>query len=48
MNDKKKKYVVPEAEVVDFAAEDVILTSLAKNDNAATWDSPTNPENEAW
>lgn len=29
MNDKKKKkeYVVPEADVVEFANEDVILTS---------------------
>ena len=29
MNDKKKKkeYVIPEAEITKFAAEDVILTS---------------------
>lgn len=48
MDDKKKKYVVPEAEVVDFATEDIILTSLARNDAVAEWDNPSNPENEKW
>ena len=48
MDDKKKKYVAPEAETVNFAAEDVIATSLARNDAAADWDNPSNPENEAW
>lgn len=28
MNDKKKKFAVPEAEVVDFANEDIITSSL--------------------
>lgn len=36
MDDKKnKKYVIPEAEVIDFAVEDIILTSLAHDANDA-------------
>ena len=27
MDDKKKKYVIPEAVVVDFAMEDIVTTS---------------------
>ena len=29
MDDKKKKYVIPEAEITEFNAEDIIVTSLA-------------------
>lgn len=29
MNDKKKKYIIPEAEVVDFSKEDIITLSSA-------------------
>ena len=28
MDDKKKKFVIPDAEVVDFAMEDIITESL--------------------
>ena len=31
---KKKKYVIPEVEIVDFSADDIILTSLAYDENA--------------
>lgn len=43
MNDKKKKkeFVIPEAEIVDFASEDIILTSGewadGGNDNREYW-----------
>ena len=30
MDDKKKKFVIPDAEVVDFAMEDIITESLMK------------------
>ena len=32
MDDKKKKYVVPDAELVGFANEDIIVTSLGDGD----------------
>lgn len=35
---KKKKYVVPEAEVLDFANDDIIALS---NDDTATWNDGT-------
>ena len=34
---EKKKYVIPEAEVVDFAAEDIITESLTDGGTAG-WD----------
>lgn len=40
MNDKKKKYVEPKAEISEFADEDVILTSnpfTDGTDNAERW-----------
>lgn len=33
MDDKKKKYVIPEAEIVGFAAEDIILASLTESED---------------
>ena len=30
MDDKKKKFVIPDAEVVDFAMEDIVTTSTLK------------------
>ena len=30
MDDKKKKFVIPDAEVVDFAMEDIITESLTR------------------
>ena len=35
MNDKKKKFSTPDAEVVNFPKEDVIVTSLARDDGDA-------------
>ena len=32
MDDKKKKYLKPDAEVVSFPAEDVIVTSLVHDE----------------
>ena len=42
MNDKnkKKKYVIPEAEIVDFANEDIMTTS----GNAEWWSNDDNRE----
>lgn len=28
MDDKKKKYVIPDAEIIDFANNDIITTSV--------------------
>lgn len=42
MNDKKKKYVLPEADVVDFTNEDIITESLTAYDEYNGWgDSET-------
>ena len=30
MDDKKKKFVIPDAEVVDFAMEDIVTTSVLR------------------
>lgn len=38
MDDKKKKYAKPEAEVMDFRNDDIITESLTLEDNA-TWDN---------
>ena len=38
MDDKKKKYVIPEAEIVDFSSEDIITVSVVEG--AADWDDP--------
>ena len=32
MDDKKKKYAIPEAEVVNFRNEDIITDSLTRED----------------
>ena len=40
MDDKKKKYVVPQAVVVDFTNEDIITASLEEQVGAAGWDVP--------
>ena len=46
MDNKKKKYVVPEADVVKYANEDVIVTSLEDGGEASGgWDSNNNGEN---
>ena len=48
MDDKKKKYVVPEAEVVDFVTEDIITESLASGEQAemtgGVWGNDDNTE----
>ena len=48
MDDKKKKFVIPDAEVVDFAMEDIITESLASGDQAAMagglWGNDDNTE----
>ena len=38
MDDKKKKFVIPDAEVIDFAMEDIILTSLIRGVDEAGFD----------
>ena len=40
MDDKKKKYVIPEAEIVDFVNDDIITKSI-EEDGAADWDDGT-------
>ena len=46
MDDKKKKYVIPEAEITEFAVEDIIVTSLADGGDATgEWDTNDNYEN---
>ena len=35
MDDKKKKYIVPNADITEFPAEDIIVTSLTKDENDA-------------
>ena len=37
MDDKKKKFVIPDAEVVDFAMEDIITESLNTEDAECAW-----------
>ena len=34
MDDKKKKFIVPEAEILDFATDDIITLSAG---DTATW-----------
>ena len=43
MDDKKKKYVVPEAEIVDFALEDIITGSLTRGE-ALDWGDDDNTD----
>ena len=40
---KKKKYVIPEAEIVDFTGEDIITLSSG-TDNANWWGGNDNQE----
>lgn len=42
MDDKKnkKKFIVPEAETIDFINEDIITTSLTESGEAAGWSAP--------
>ena len=42
MDDKKKKYVIPEAEIVDFAENDII--TLSNGVQAALWEDDDNGE----
>ena len=48
MDDKKKKYVIPNAEVVNFATEDIITASLASGEQTAmtggVWGNDDNTE----
>ena len=48
MDDKKKKFVIPDAEVIDFAMEDIVTISAAEqkgmtnglwgdDDNTESW-----------
>lgn len=43
MDDKKKKYIIPEAEVVDFNNGDIITLS-AQNANNVNWIDDDNTE----
>ena len=36
---KKKKYNKPEADIVQFVDEDIILTSLTKDNNDPGWNT---------
>lgn len=42
MNDKKKKYTKPEADVIDFKERDIITDSIA----GENWDEY--PDKETW
>ena len=44
MDDKKKKYVVPEAEIIDFANDDIITQSLARG-STLNWGDETDVDN---
>ena len=46
MDDKKKKYLIPEAEVVDFKNDDIITLS-ARNANNINWIEDDNTEDWA-
>ena len=46
MDDKKKRFAIPEAEVVDFANEDIITLS-AQDANNANWIGDDNTEDWA-
>ena len=37
MDDKKKKYIVPEATIIDFANDDIITASIAKANDPLNW-----------
>lgn len=39
MDDKKKKFVVPEAEIIDFSEEDIITASVGTD--AVKWGDGT-------
>ena len=43
-NKKKKKYLMPEAEIVDFANEDILTTS----GRAQWWEDPSEDNVEDW
>ena len=43
MNDKKKKFIVPEVEIVDYVCEDIITFSGMAN-NAFDWGGDDNTE----
>ena len=46
MDDKKnKKYVIPEAEIVDFTLEDIITGSLTRGDTLNWGDEP---DSDTW
>ncbi|MBO4667859.1 MAG: hypothetical protein J5666_07045 [Bacilli bacterium] len=45
MDDKKKKYIIPEAEITEFNAEDIIVTSLQAGVGDAPFDGT---EDESW
>ena len=45
MNDKKKKYVLPEVDIVDFTNEDIITESLTTNEmGGLNWGDDDNTE----
>ena len=45
MDDKKKKFIVPEANVVDFSNEDIITSSIAKANDELDWGEEVDYEN---
>lgn len=47
MDDKKKKFIPPEVEVIDFTDEDIITLSGAGAGNS-NWNSDDNNEPWAW
>ena len=42
MDDKKKKYVIPEAEIIGFTSEDIITVSVGTQDG--DWEHDDNGE----
>lgn len=46
MDDKKKKFIIPEAETVSFANEDIITAS--KTESYAPDDWAAGPDKEVW
>ena len=46
MNDKKKKFVIPEAEIIDFSEEDIITGSgLTPGEDTDDWWTTGGDEN---
>ena len=44
MDDKKKRFVIPVADIVDFANNDIITSSIASTNDALDWGEETDIE----